>query len=83
MKAYNYYSMLKKISLSLLACSALVCLACTKKTGEKTVTLVMAEVNPAESFVGRVDAAFKEKAEELSAEDPDSPEDMPEGQEKP
>ena len=58
--------MLKKISLSLLACSTLICLACTKKTGEKTVTLVMAEVNPAESFVGRVDAAFKEKAEELS-----------------
>lgn len=53
-----------------LSCAAL-CLtaaSCTKKTGgeEKSITLVMAEVNPAETIAGQMDQAFKEKVEELS-----------------
>ena len=40
---------------------------CSKKQAEeKEVTLVMAEVNPAETIAGQVDQAFKEKVEELS-----------------
>ena len=53
-----------------LSCAAL-CLtavSCTKKTGgeEKSITLVMAEVNPAETIAGQMDQAFKQKVEELS-----------------
>lgn len=41
--------------------------ACKKgKASEKEVTLVMAEVNPAETIAGQMDQAFKEKVEELS-----------------
>ena len=36
------------------------------KASEKEVTLVMAEVNPAETIAGQMDQAFKEKVEELS-----------------
>ena len=47
--------------------ACLTVLSCTKKTtAEKEVTLVMAEVNPAETLAGRTDQAFKEKVEELS-----------------
>ena len=42
-------------------------IGCTKKqVEEKPVTLVMAEVNPAETIAGQVDQAFKNKVEELS-----------------
>ena len=42
--------------------------SCNRKTidSEKEITLVMAEVNPADTVVGRMDSAFKEKVEELS-----------------
>ena len=36
------------------------------KASEKEVTLVMAEVNPAETIAGQMDQAFKQKVEELS-----------------
>lgn len=46
-------------------CSLLV--SCSKKNlDEKEITLVMSEVNPADSIVGKVDFAFKSKVEELS-----------------
>ena len=42
-------------------------IGCSKKNVEdKPVTLVMAEVNPAETIAGQVDQAFKQKVEELS-----------------
>ncbi|MBQ7159363.1 MAG: TRAP transporter substrate-binding protein [Treponema sp.] len=41
-------------------------LSCTKKAEEKEITLVMAEVNPAETIAGQMDQAFKQKVEELS-----------------
>ena len=37
-----------------------------KQPADKPVTLVMAEVNPAETIAGQMDAAFKQKVEELS-----------------
>ncbi|MCR4822131.1 MAG: TRAP transporter substrate-binding protein [Treponema sp.] len=44
--------------------------SCTKKTNsisdEKPITLVMAEVNPAETIAGQMDQAFKSRVEELS-----------------
>ena len=44
--------------------------SCTKKnattTEAKEITLVMAEVNPAETIAGQMDQAFKQKVEELS-----------------
>lgn len=40
--------------------------SCNKKSNEKEITLVMAEVNPPETLAGRTDQAFKEKVEELS-----------------
>ena len=41
-------------------------IGCSKKNVEdKPVTLVMAEVNPAETIAGQVDQAFKQKVEEL------------------
>ena len=40
---------------------------CTKKEGaDKPVRLVMAEVNPPDTIAGQMDAAFKQKVEELS-----------------
>ena len=42
-------------------------ISCSKKqVEEKEVTLVMAEVNPAETIAGQVDQVFKQKVEELS-----------------
>ena len=41
--------------------------SCNKKLNEKEITLVMAEVNPAETIAGKMDQYFKEKVEELSA----------------
>ncbi|MCR5723831.1 MAG: C4-dicarboxylate ABC transporter substrate-binding protein, partial [Treponema sp.] len=40
--------------------------SCTKQQEEPSVTLVMAEVNPPETIAGKMDYAFKEKAESLS-----------------
>ena len=37
-----------------------------KKAEDKEITLVMAEVNPAETIAGQMDQAFKRKVEELS-----------------
>ena len=37
-----------------------------KEEPEKEITLVMAEVNPAETIAGQMDQAFKQKVEELS-----------------
>ncbi len=52
------------------ACTALclVFFACNKKAPaeDKEITLVMAEVNPAETIAGQMDQAFKQKVEELS-----------------
>ena len=48
-----------------LVCGALI--SCKKGTvEEKEITLVMAEVNPAETIAGQMDQAFKQKVEELS-----------------
>lgn len=63
--------MLKKIGFCLLTTTLIFsALSCNKKTAdsanEKEVTLVMAEVNPAETIAGQTDKAFKEKVEELS-----------------
>ncbi len=59
--------MLKKLSFVLIAFTvASFLFSCSKKTGEKEITLVMAEVNPPETIAGRMDQAFKEKVEELS-----------------
>lgn len=44
-------------------------ISCSKKKAddaEREITLVMAEVNPAETIAGQMDQAFKEKVEELS-----------------
>ena len=43
-------------------------ISCNKKHAShiEEITLVMAEVNPAESIAGQMDQAFKEKVEELS-----------------
>lgn len=52
-------------AMALLACGAVI--SCKgKKVEEKEVTLVMAEVNPAETIAGQMDQAFKQKVEELS-----------------
>ena len=60
----------KKAAGALLALAVVTALlACSKKgasEAEKSVTLVMAEVNPPETLAGRTDQAFKEKVEELS-----------------
>ena len=56
--------MLKKVFL-LIAVSPLLFISCKKK-GTDEITLVMAEVNPEDTVVGRMDTAFKEKVEELS-----------------
>lgn len=46
---------------------SIVLASCQKgKSSEKEVTLVMAEVNPAETIAGQMDQAFKQKVEELS-----------------
>ena len=64
--------MLRKSTLFFAAFSALSSvffLACNEKknqTVEKEITLVMAEVNPAETIAGQMDQAFKAKVEELS-----------------
>lgn len=58
------------IGLSTLMVGSLCACGNTKKTddasGDATVTLVMAEVNPLDTIVGKTDNAFKEKVEELS-----------------
>lgn len=58
----------KVISIALLASSVFLFFSCNKKNqpGEKEITLVMAEMNPPDTVVGRMDGAFKEKVEELS-----------------
>ena len=57
----------KKVVLILIFAFILMLPSCTKKqVEEKEVTLVMAEVNPAETIAGQMDQAFKQKVEELS-----------------
>ena len=65
--------MLKKTSTILVSFLVLTSLffttACNEKNkqaDEKEITLVMAEVNPAETIAGQMDQAFKQKVEELS-----------------
>ena len=59
--------MLKKQILVVSAiASSLLLFSCNKKAEEKEITLVMAEVNPAETIAGQMDQAFKSKVEELS-----------------
>ncbi|MBQ6780577.1 MAG: TRAP transporter substrate-binding protein [Treponema sp.] len=59
--------MLKKSLIAVMAIAfSLLLFSCNKKTEEKEITLVMAEVNPPETLAGRTDYAFKEKVEELS-----------------
>ncbi|MCR5723832.1 MAG: TRAP transporter substrate-binding protein [Treponema sp.] len=58
--------MLKTICFLLTVSSIFGICSCSKQQKDTPVSLVMAEVNAADSFVGRVDAAFKEKAEQLS-----------------
>ena len=52
----------------IIACSALISFtSCKQKSADSDeITLVMAEVNPSDTVVGRMDTAFKEKVEELS-----------------
>ena len=61
LKKLFYTSISVTLCLSLFSCNE-------KKTEpeEKEITLVMAEVNPAETIAGQMDQAFKEKVEELS-----------------
>ena len=60
---------MRKFSLILMA-GALACVSLAsckpKAEPEKEITLVMAEVNPAETIAGQMDQAFKQKVEELS-----------------
>ena len=62
--------MKKSFALALTAATLLpALLSCTGRKSaqeDKEITLVMAEVNPPDTVVGRMDAAFKEKVEELS-----------------
>ncbi len=62
--------MLKKIITLTFAATAVFSLISCKKKGalsdENEITLVMAEVNPAESIAGQMDQAFKKRVEELS-----------------
>lgn len=59
---------MKKIFFNFLAVSVLVLISCNSKkiVEDGPVTLVMAEMNPEDTVVGRMDLAFKEKVEELS-----------------
>ena len=58
---------MKKILFALISMLAVTqFFSCTKKVEEKEITLVMAEVNPAETIAGQMDQAFKQKVEELS-----------------
>ena len=60
--------MLKKSSIFIVF-AVLALASCNKKpaaSAEKEITLVMAEVNPAETIAGQMDQAFKQKVEELS-----------------
>ncbi|WP_407428222.1 TRAP transporter substrate-binding protein [Treponema sp.] len=57
MKCFNKIMLLSLFSFSFLSCNF---------QNQKPVTLVMAEVNPANTVAGKMDAAFKEKVEELS-----------------
>ena len=64
-----YMKSMKILHLFLLLLSVfLVFVSCKKKVveEEKEITLVMAEVNPAETIAGQMDQAFKQKVEELS-----------------
>ncbi len=63
--------MLKKSRLLItLAIAGTLLFSCNEKKAqvqeEKEITLVLAEVNPAQTIAGRMDQAFKEKVEELS-----------------
>ena len=63
--------MLKKFVLVFSLCLVVVIALCAKKflsssENDEEITLVMAEVNPEDTVVGRMDSAFKEKVEELS-----------------
>ncbi|MBR1536850.1 MAG: TRAP transporter substrate-binding protein [Treponema sp.] len=52
---------------SIVALTTLIsCLEKKNLNDEKEITLVMAEVNPAETIAGQMDQAFKQKVEELS-----------------
>ena len=60
--------MKKSLFVILIIFSVMLFFSCNKKNVEddKEITLVMAEMNPADTVVGRMDTAFKEKVEELS-----------------
>lgn len=63
--------MIKKFSAAALcAASLFLLLNCNNKkinsSDKNEITLVMAEVNPAETIAGQMDHAFKTKVEELS-----------------
>jgi tripartite ATP-independent transporter DctP family solute receptor len=61
--------MKKIVSLMLSLCAAISGMVLCAGASEAAVKLVYAEVNPADSVVGRTDQAFKEKVEELSKGD--------------
>jgi len=58
-KSILFFSALTIACLSLFSCKK-------GQKEEKEITLVMAEVNPAETIAGQMDQAFKQKVEELS-----------------
>ncbi|MBQ9909705.1 MAG: TRAP transporter substrate-binding protein [Treponema sp.] len=58
----------KRLLFVIMAASVIFFSSCSKKDRglESEITLVMAEVNPAETIAGQMDQAFKSKVEELS-----------------
>ncbi len=65
-QSYGVFAMKKALCTLCCVAMSIALLSCTKKSEEKEIMLVMAEVNPPETIAGRTDQVFKEKVEELS-----------------